>query len=73
MMSIDEVKTFQKAINTASWKLDLWALTEILGSNADHDWTKEKFRQLSTLSGAIAKFDAETLTRIINAATEKES
>lgn len=67
-MTIDEVKQFQKAIGKAAWNLDLWKLAEVLGSNAEHDWTKEKFKQLSELSRAASMFDAETLARIINAA-----
>lgn len=65
-LSIGEIKQFQRAISTAAWKLDLWKFAEVLGSNADHDWTKEKFKEFSELNRAINKFDVETLTRIIN-------
>lgn len=55
-LSIGEIRQVQRAISTAAWKLDLWKFAEVLGSNADHDWTKEKFKEFSELSRAINKF-----------------
>ena len=67
MITIEEVKQFQKAVGTAAWKLDLWKFAEAMGQDADHEYTKDKFRQLNALSKAMSAFDTETLTKIINA------
>lgn len=66
-LSTGEVKQFQRAISTAAWKLDLWKFAEAVGSDASHDYTKDLFKQFSELSRAVNRFDAETLTKIINA------
>lgn len=66
-LSTGEVKQFQRAISTAAWKLDLWKFAEAVGNDASHDYTKDLFKQFSELSRAVNRFDAETLTKIINA------
>jgi len=70
-MTPEQVKEFQKAIGVAEWKLDLWRFAEALGSDADHDYIKEKFRALQDLNRALSKFDAATLARVINVAEEQ--
>lgn len=67
MLTQAEVKTFQEAISKAEWELDLFRFAEVIGSDHSHDYTKDKFRQLNALSAAVNKFDAETLTKILNA------
>lgn len=69
-MTPEQVKEFQKAIGVAEWKLDLWRFAEALGSDADHEYTKEKFLALQKLNKALSQFDAATLAKIINAAQE---
>lgn len=67
MITAEQIKEVQKAINTASWKMDLWKFAEAVGHEAGHDWTKDKFKQFSELSRAFNRFDTETLTMIVNA------
>jgi hypothetical protein len=70
MVDATEIKQLQKTIGSASWKLDLWKFADAVGSNADHDYTKDKFREFQALSKALNGFDSETLAKIINAAGE---
>lgn len=63
----EQVKEFQTAIGTAAWKMDLWRFAEVVGHDADHDWTKDKFKQLNALSKSLSAFDADLLTKVINA------
>lgn len=67
MISVEEIKQVQKAIGSASWRLDLWKFAEAVGGDASHDYTKDLFKQFSELSRAVNRFDAETLTKIVNA------
>jgi hypothetical protein len=66
-MDTVEIKQLQQAVSRASWNLDLWKFAEAVGSEPDHDWTKEKFRQFQALSKAFSTFDPATLAKIINA------
>jgi len=66
-MTTDQIIEFKEGIGTAAWRMDLWRFAEIIGSDSSHVYTQEKFKQLSALSKALAQFDAETLTKIINA------
>lgn len=70
-MTPEQVKEFQKAVSTAHWKLDLWTFAEALGSDADHDYTKDQFRALQNLNRALGQFDAATLAKVINAVEER--
>lgn len=70
MITSDEIRTFKEGVGMAAWHTDLWRFTAIIGHDAGHEYTQEKFRELSTLSKALARFDADTLAKIINAATE---
>lgn len=72
MMDTDTIKQLQQVIGKAAWKLDLWRFAEALGSDADHDYTKDKFRALQALSKALGAFDAETLAKIVGAAEQGE-
>ena len=63
----DQVRDFKEGIGRAAWKMDLWRFAEILGSDASHVYTQEKFKDLSALNKALGRFDAETLTKIVNA------
>lgn len=65
-MESGQVKEFTQAVGKASWNLDLWRFAEAIGSDADHHYTKDKFRQFQALGKALGQFDAETLTKIIN-------
>lgn len=67
-MDANEIKQLQQAIGKAAWNMDLWRFAEVVGYEASHDWTKDKFRQLQTLNKSLAAFDAETLAKIVNAA-----
>ncbi len=66
-MTADQVRDFKEGVGRASWKMDLWRFAEIIGSDSSHAYTQEKFKQLSALNQALGRFDAETLTKIINA------
>lgn len=63
----DQVRDFKEGVGMASWKMDLWRFADVIGSDASHIYTQEKFKQLSALSKALGQFDAETLAMIINA------
>jgi hypothetical protein len=65
-MNTHEIKSFQQAVSTAAWALDLWSFANRLGSDADHAYTKDKFRELSELNRKLSAFDPETLSKIIN-------
>lgn len=67
MITGDQVRDFKEGIGVAAWKMDLWCFAEIIGSDASHTYTQDKFRQLSALSKVLGQFDAETLAKIINA------
>lgn len=66
-MNAETVKEFQKAVSTADWKLDLYKFAAAVGQDPTHSHTQELFRQLSGLNKAINKFDAATLSAILNA------
>lgn len=52
----------------AAWHMDLWRFAEVIGSDTGHEYTQEKFRQLTALNKALAQFDADTLAKIIETA-----
>lgn len=66
----DQVIDFKEGVGAAAWKMDLWTFARVTGFDADHVYTQGKFLELSQLSKALGKFDADTLTKIINAAGE---
>ena len=66
-MKAEQIKQFQKAVGGASWKLDLWRFAEAIGSSADHDYVKDKFREFQSLSKALNRFDPETLAKVLAA------
>jgi len=68
-MDANEIKQVQQAIGKASWSLDLWKFADAIGSSADHDYTKDKFREFQALSKSLSRFDSETLAKIVNAAS----
>lgn len=68
-MTKDQVREFQQAIGKASWNMDLWTFATALGSDADHDYTKKKFREFQELNKSLSRFDSDTLARILNHAT----
>lgn len=72
-MDATEIKQLQQAIGKASWNLDLWKFADAIGSNADHDYVKDKFREFQMLSKSLGRFDAETLAKIVNAAQPEGS
>jgi hypothetical protein len=69
-MTTNEVRQLQQAIGKTAWKLDLWKFADALGSSADHDYVKDKFKEFQALSKALGGFDSETLAKIVNAAGE---
>lgn len=71
MIDAATIIELQRALATASWKLDLWAFADALGADASHDYTKEKFQHFRALSNYSNQFDAETLARILNAVEER--
>lgn len=62
----EQVKELQQAIGTACWKMGLDQFADAIGSDPEHDYTRDKFRQFQVLGKALGQFDAETLTRILN-------
>lgn len=73
MIDAQQVRDFKEAVGMAAWNLDLWRFAEIIGSDSGHTYTQDKFKQLSALSKALGQFDADTLTKIINAVQENKS
>lgn len=69
-MTTDQVIDFKESVGMAAWKMDLWRFAEVIGSDSSHTYTQDKFKQLSVLNKALGQFDAETLTKIINAVKE---
>lgn len=72
MMTTDQIIEFKKGIGSAVWKMDLRRFAEIIDSDARHQYTQDKFKELSMLSKALSRFDAETLAKIINAGKESQ-
>jgi hypothetical protein len=66
MITTDQIAEFKTALATAAWKMDLWTFARICDFDADHVYTQGKFLELNQLVKALGKFDAETLTKIIN-------
>lgn len=69
-MTTDQVIDFKESVGMTAWKMDLWRFAEVIGSDSSHTYTQDKFKQLSVLNKALGQFDAETLTKIINAVKE---
>jgi len=67
-MTPEQIKEFQQAIGTASWKLNLDRFAAAIGHNSEYDYTREKFLQFQQAAKALAQFDADTLAKIITAA-----
>jgi hypothetical protein len=64
-MTTEDIKEFQQAIGTASWKLNLDRFGEAIGTNPDYPYTKDKFKQFAELNSALSRFDPDTLMLII--------
>jgi hypothetical protein len=65
-----EIKQFQQAISTATWKLGLDRFAEATGWNPEHGYTQDQFKAFSALSTAFSRFDPETLLKLIEAGKE---
>jgi hypothetical protein len=66
-MNATDTKHLQQAISRAAWTLDLWKFAEAMGHDASHNYTQGKFREFQALAKSLSKFDADTLTKIVNA------
>lgn len=66
-MTAEQVKEFQQAIGTAAWKLNLDRFGDAIGASPEHDYTRDKFKQLTALNRALSQFDPDTLLLIIEA------
>ena len=65
-MQISEIKAFQKYVGHAAWSLNLDDFAKRIGSSAEHEYTRTKFKEFSELNRVLGRFDAETLGKIIN-------
>ena len=64
-MTAEQIKEFQQGIGTAAWKLNLDRFAAAINQNPEHDYTREKFKQLTALNKALSQFDPDTLLLII--------
>ena len=62
----EEVERFKQAQASAHWRLTYFEFCRALGWEQD-DWSAKKFIEFSQLRDALAKFDSQTLTTILNA------
>jgi hypothetical protein len=62
-----EIKQFQQAISTATWKLGLDRFAEATGWNPEHGYTQDQFRAFQTLRKSLSQFDPEVLVKLIEA------
>lgn len=66
-MDAAQIKEFQQAIGTAAWKLNLDRFGDAIGASPEHDYTRDKFKQLTALNKALSQFDPDTLLLIVEA------
>ena len=64
-LTAEQIKEFQQAIGRAAWKLDLEKFGDAIGASPEHDYTRDKFKQLTALNKALSQFDPDTLLLII--------
>jgi hypothetical protein len=64
-MTREDIKAFQQAVGTAAWKLSLDKFGDAIGASPEHDYTRDKFKQLTALNKALSQFDPDTLLLII--------
>lgn len=67
MITIEQVRSFQRALSTAQWKLDLYKFATAIDEDPRHQHAQSMFRVFTDANKAINRFDAETLTKILNA------
>jgi hypothetical protein len=63
---------FLTAINSFAWKADYVKFCEVLGFNAD-SYSEEKYQQFRELINYLNCFDAESITKIIDAGSLPKS
>lgn len=73
MITIDEVRNFQRAFGTAQWKLDLYKFAEAINQDPTQQYTQSLFRTFTDANKALNRFDVETLTKILNAGKEQRA
>jgi hypothetical protein len=66
MMTIDEIKNFQRSLGAAYWRLNLIDFAACTGRDYKDLYTAELFNRFRELNSCLQTFDAETLSRIIN-------
>ena len=64
-MTAEQIKEFQQGIGTAAWKLNLDRFGDAIGASPEHEYTRDKFKQLTALNKALSQFDPDTLLLII--------
>lgn len=64
-MSTEEIRAFQKQVGTAAWRLNFDDFSTRLGQDPRHAHTQEMWKAWVVLNKAFNRFDAETLSRII--------
>lgn len=65
-----EIKQFQQAVSTATWKLGLDRFAEATGWNPEHGYTQDQFKAFQTLGKSLSRFDPEVLVKLIKAGHE---
>lgn len=64
-MTKEEVAKLQKTIGTAAWKMDFYDFAERVGQSPQHAHTQTMWAAFTNLNKALNRFDAETLSRIL--------
>jgi hypothetical protein len=62
-----EIKQFQQAVSTATWKLGLDRFAEATGWNPEHGYTQDQFKAFQALGRSLSRFDPEVLVKLIEA------
>jgi hypothetical protein len=65
-MDASEIKQLQESVGKAYWNMNLDQFADALSMDAEHGYTQDKFRGFQNFAKALSRFDAETLTKILN-------
>lgn len=71
MFTDEQIRDLQQALGKAYWNMNLDRFAEAIGSDPEHGYTQDRFRDFTTFVKALGRFTPHVLAKIINAASEQ--
>lgn len=73
MITADQIKAFQQAVDTWAWNTDYPEFCEALGKHPDDLWCQKMWHNLVEMARALRSFAPETLARVLAGAARRDA